>query len=62
MGLIEWVVATVGFSSVVALVVAYWVVDREIETLTRRVKQLEKETYLLDLDRRVDELRQESWQ
>lgn len=61
MGLIEWVIATVAFSSVVALVAAYWVVDRELESLTRRVKELEKEIYLLDLDRRVDELRQEPW-
>lgn len=61
MGLIEWVIATVAFSSVVALVAAYWVVDRELETLTHRVKELEKEIYLLDLDRRVDELRQEPW-
>lgn len=61
MGLIEWVIATVAFSSVVALVSAYWVVDRELESLTRRVKELEKEIYLLDLDRRVDELRQEPW-
>lgn len=61
MGLVEWVIATVAFSSVVALVCAYWVVDRELEALTRRVKELEKEIYLLDLDRRVDELRQEPW-
>jgi hypothetical protein len=60
-GWIEWLIATVLTGGITGMLVAYWAIDKELDTLTSRVKQLEKETYLLELDRKIDKLDQEDW-
>lgn len=56
MGPLEWFIVTSVLSGLVAILVTYWVLDREHHRVVERILELEREVYEQNLDTIIDRI------